>query len=137
MPIYDGVVTLDETDFPVIIELAGSHVRMSASGTEIGEWTSDECHISLLSDTVYAITAEDETLQFVPNQPTLFAAAVNGGLGNGSQVAEPFGRPSPPDPATVAWREAPPPKPLTRALFYALSLATVALAVWSLISILF
>jgi hypothetical protein len=135
LPIYDGVVTLDETDVPVNIELAGSHVRLSASGTEIGQWNSDECHIALVSDTVYAITAEDETLQFVPNQPSLFAAAVNGGGRRRSPAAEPVQRPADPEPPAVAGWEAPPPKPLTLALFYALCLATAALAVWSLTSI--
>lgn len=136
MPIYDGVVTLDETDVPVIIELAGSHVRLSASGTEIGQWTSDECHIALLRDTVYAITAEDETLQFVPNQPGLFAAAVNRGVVNGSSVAIPVEPSADVKPPAIAEREAPPPKLLTKALFYFLCLATAGLATWSLISIL-
>jgi hypothetical protein len=137
LPIYDGVVTLDETDVPVIIELAGSRVRLSASGTEIGEWTSDECHIALLRDTVYAITAEDETLQFVPNQPSLFAAAVSGGVGNGSPVAQPLQTPADTERPAIAGREAPPPKLLTKALFYVLSAATAALAIWSLINIVF
>lgn len=135
MPIYDGVVTLDETDVPVIIELAGSHVRLSASGTEIGEWTSDECHIALLGDKVYAITAEDETLQFVPNQPSLFAAAVSAGVGKEPPVAQSVVAPADAEQGANAEREAPPPKPLTKTLFFALCAATVALAVWSLISI--
>jgi hypothetical protein len=134
LPIYDGVVTLDETDVPVIIELAGSHVRLSASGTEIGEWTSDECHIALLRDTVYAITAEDETLQFVPNQPSLFAAAVSGGVGNGSPVAQPLQTPADTERPAIE-REAPPPKLLTKTLFYVLCAATAALATWALINI--
>jgi hypothetical protein len=78
VPIYDGVVTLDQTDVPVIVELDDDYVRLSASGTEIGNWSSDECQIAHIGDTAYAIIAEDETLHFVPNQPGLFAAAVNG-----------------------------------------------------------
>ncbi|HEU4894476.1 MAG TPA: hypothetical protein VFT85_01460, partial [Acidimicrobiia bacterium] len=79
MPIYDGVVTLDQTDVPVIVELDDDYVRLSASGTEIGNWSAAECQIAHIGDTAYSITAEDETLHFVPNQPGLFAAAVNGG----------------------------------------------------------
>lgn len=135
LSIYDGVVTLDERDVPVVVELRADHIRLSASGTEIGQWPTAECHIAHVSESTYAITAEDETLEFVPNQPVLFAAAVNGGSRHDSPVVEPSfeldteqGRPSSSD------RVAPPPKPLTMGLFYALSVATAALAVWSLVS---
>jgi hypothetical protein len=138
LPMYDGVVTLDESDIPVIVELDANHVRLSASGTEIGLWSTTECHIAHVSDSIYAITAEDETLQFVPNQPRLFAAAVNGGPRNDPPLAIPSSdagtemeRPASSD------REAPPPKPLTMGLFYALCVATAALAVWSVISMIF
>ena len=134
MPIYDGVVTLDQTDVPVIVELDDDYVRLSASGTEIGNWSAAECQIAHIGDTAYAITAEDETLHFVPNQPGLFAAAVNGG-----KSSEPMPLPPEPAPATgsTGAQEAPAPKPLTMGLFYALCLTTAVLAVWSLISIVF
>jgi len=138
LPIYDGVVTLDESDIPVVVELGADHVRLSASGTEIGQWATNECHIAHVSDTTYTITAEDETLQFVPNQPGLFAAAVNGDSRHDTPAASPAvdmdteeGQPTSSD------RVAPPPKPLTMGLFYTLCVATAALAVWSLISIIF
>ena len=138
MPMYDGVVTLDESDIPVIVELDADKVRLSASGTEIGLWPTTECHIAHVTDSIYAITAEDETLQFVPNQPSLFAAAVNGGTREGIPVAETSPEfasakdlPAPGD------RVAPPPKPLTMGLFYALCVVTATLAVWSLISLIF
>lgn len=135
MPIYDGVVTLDQTDVPVIVELDDDYVRLSASGTEIGNWSAAECQIAHIGDTAYAITAEDETLHFVPNQPGLFAAAVNG-----AEPDEPVLL-VPPEPATAdvasAVQEAPAAKPLTMGLFYALCVTTAALGVWSLISIVF
>jgi hypothetical protein len=138
LPFYDGVVTLDESDVPVIVELGDDHIRLSASGTEIGDWPSEECHIAHVSDSIYSITAEDETLRFVPNQPTLFAEAVNG---NGRDLAPAARAPAEAEvareaPAT-AKQEAPPPKPLTMALFYALCLITAALGLWSLVSIVF
>ncbi len=130
---YDGVVTLDETDIPVIVELDDTRVRMSAGGTEIGEWKVEECRISHVSESVYTISAENETLQFVPNQPGLFAAAVNDGEERPPVVAlppEPSAKPRP-----TGGREAPAPRPLTMGLFYALCVLTAALAVWSLIQI--
>lgn len=131
LAIYDGVVTVADDDIPVIVELDDRLLRLSAAGTEIGQWATEEVSIVHVGDTVYTITAEDETLRFVPNQPALFAAAVNG---NSERSAVPV--PPPPEPVPVAAvREAPPPKPLTMGLFYALCLTTAALAVWSLISI--
>ncbi len=136
MSIYDGVVTLDETDVPVIVELNDDSVRLSASGTEIGNWSADECQIAHIGDSAYSITAEDETLHFVPNQPRLFAAAVNVGTTDSllplppEDVREPKASDRIADPTT-----APPPKPLTMGLFYALCLTTALLAMWSLISI--
>lgn len=133
MAIYDGVVTLADDDIPVIVELDDHLLRLSAAGTEIGQWATDEVSIAHVGDTVYTITAEDETLRFVPNQPSLFAAAVNG---NSERSAVP--RPPTPEPVPVETvREATPPKPLTMGLFYALCLTTAALAVWSLISLVF
>jgi hypothetical protein len=137
LPIYDGVVTLDESDVPVIVEVDHDHVRLSASGTEIGQWPANECHIAHVTDSIYSITAEDETLQFVPNQPSLFAAAVNGGSRHAGSLAGPKETPTETEDPAVGRREAPPPKPLTMVLFYSLCVATAALAVWSLISLIF
>ncbi|MGH3649666.1 MAG: hypothetical protein ACRDU9_03075 [Acidimicrobiia bacterium] len=132
MAIYDGVVTLADDEIPVIVELDEERIRMSASGTEIGEWRTDECTIVHLADSMYAITAEEESLHFVPNQPSLFAAAVSGGE---PLVTKP---PSPEEEkASDGPREAPPPQPLTMGLFYALCLVTLAMAAWALVSILF
>jgi len=133
MAIFDGVVTLAEDDIPVIVELDPDHIRMSASGTEIGNWRTDECLITQVEEATYTITAEDETIQFVPNQPGLFAAAVNGDR-------EPaVAMPPPPDtmPAGDGIADAPPPQPLTVGLFYGLSFVTIALAVWALASMFF
>lgn len=133
MAIYDGVVTLANDDIPVIVELDERRLRLSASGTEIGQWPAEEISITHVGDTTYSITAEDETLQFVPNQPSLFAAAVNGAGDRSSTPVPP--EPAPEQPTKT--REAPPPRPLTVGLFYALCLITAALAIWSLISIVF
>lgn len=141
MAIYDGVVSVADDDIPVIVELDDEHIRLSASGTEIGQWRTADCQISHVSDTTYAIEAEDETLNFVPNQPGLFAAAVNGGIDDGQRNTE---VPLPPEPeveveipSSDGVREAPAPKPLTMGLFYALCAVTAGLAIWSFISIVF
>lgn len=136
MAIYDGVVTLDQTDVPVIVELDDSYVRLSAGGAEIGHWSTDECEINHVSDSTYSITAEDETLRFVPNQPGLFDAAVNGGTPSPLRSVPLPPEPAPEPPADGV-REAPPPRPLTMGLFYALCTLTLGLALWSLARIFF
>lgn len=133
MAIYDGVVTLAEDDIPVVIELDADRVRMSASGTEIGDWPADECEITRVANATYSIRAEDEIITFVPNQPTLFAAAVNGTVERPQPAVAMPPEPEPTSPVL----EAPPPKPLTMGLFYALCVITAGLALWSLISIVF
>lgn len=76
MPLYDGVVSVNDGDIGVILDVAEDRIRLSAGGSEIGEWGAEECVIELVEDGVYRITAENESLRFVPNQPSLFAQAV-------------------------------------------------------------
>lgn len=135
MAIYDGVVTLADDEIPVIVELDDAQVRLTASGIEIGRWAAEEIDISPNGDATFTITAENETLEFVPNQPRLFAAALNGASEEAEVVQQPEPRPDPPPADRVG--EAPPPKPLTMGLFYALCVVTAALALWSLIVIIF
>ncbi|MGH3651241.1 MAG: hypothetical protein ACRDU9_11090 [Acidimicrobiia bacterium] len=135
MAIYDGVVTLAEDDVPVIVELDHERVRLSASGTEIGAWDTKDCQIRHVGEAKYSITAEDETIEFVPNQPGLFAAALNGY--EVTQVTSPARHEQTTPPAEgPGTAEVPPPKPVTLALFYALCVITAGLALWSLVSLL-
>ena len=146
MAIYDGVVTLSDNEVPVIVELGEDTIRLSASGTEIGEWATDECDITREDDNTYLIHAESETLPFTPNQPGAFAAAV--GLADVASTV-----PLPPVvPAEVVQQAAPTATvtsvdgsvatapaatPLTMGLFYGLCIVTLGLAIWALISIVF
>lgn len=146
MTIYDGVVTLADDDIPVIVELDDGHIRLSASGREIGQWRSDECQIVHLEDSTYTISAENETLRFVPSQPTLFAAAID--VGRRREELSPPSRPEHlPDtemavdaePAAAidasgdGIAEAPPPRAVTVGLFYALCALTAAMGIWAVV----
>lgn len=135
MPSYDGVVSVAEDEIPVMVELYHDLIRLSASGQEIGNWRPDQCEISLVSDATYSIKAENEILSFVPDQPTLFAAAVKGNGADttvGVDLTEQIALGQVP---TEAIREAPPAKPLTMSLFFALCAVTFGLAVWALVNI--
>ena len=132
MPIYDGVVTIEDDEFHVILGLEDDTVRMSAGGREIGEWGPDECTIVRSEDGTFTITAENETLQFVPNSPTNFAAAMDDG-----RLPETI-----PDDDEVHTEidltleeELPDPKTLTKVGFYALTAFTGAMGIWALVRI--
>lgn len=168
MPIYDGVVTVGDNDIPVIVELDGQTVRLLASGTEVGRWRTDEVEIRHMADSTFSISAEDDTLTFVPSEPARFAAELNGHVADvtppapllaGDEVVPSSPAPTeyqmvPPSPSPaesqvapsaagepetpdVDSQEAPPAKPLTMGLFYALCVATSGLAIWALVSIIF
>ena len=139
MSIYDGVVTIDEDDVQVILGVDEDGIRLSAGGLEIGEWTPEDCSIDAAGDGVFTITAENETLTFVPNNPRTFAAAVNGGSIPDPPVTTTLEDSTGETPTTVTSdsNEVPDPKPATMIVFYALAAITGVLGLWALISIIF
>ena len=132
IPIYDGVVTIEDDDIQVILGLEEDKIRLSSGGLEIGEWAIEDCSIDPSEDGSFTITAEDETLRFVPNNPVNFAAAMNHG-----RLPDPIPTSDEDDIQIVVndTDELPDPKPLTKAAFYALIGVTAALGIWALVSI--
>jgi hypothetical protein len=136
--LFDGVVTLGDQDVPVIIGLEEEGIRMSSGGEEIGEWADGDYSIDAADDGAYTITAEDESLRFVPTNPLLFAAGLNGGSApipesleepiGPRQIAEPTSKPG-------LQGDAPEPRAITLGVFYALAAITGALGLWALISL--
>jgi hypothetical protein len=137
--LYDGVVTFEDASVPVIIGLQDDGLSMSSGGAEIGLWSNGEYSIDPTDDGAYTITAENETLRFVPTNPSLFAAGVG------------IAVPPPPDtefetaPEPQLMRdtssgelrngEAPAPKTTTLAAFYVLAVVTAGLGLWALVSL--
>lgn len=76
MSLYDGVISVKDGEIGVIVAIDGDRVRLSAGGNEIGEWNVDDCLIQRVGDGVFSITAEDESLRFLPNEPSRFQRAV-------------------------------------------------------------
>lgn len=136
MSIYDGVVTVDEDDVQVILGMDDDKIRLSAGGLEIGEWPADDCSIDPVGNGVFTITAENETLTFVPNNPTTFSAAMNV---ERVPVQEPD-RPRVPseeisNDKSKLKDDIPNANSLTMAAFYALAAITAVLGVWALVTI--
>jgi hypothetical protein len=145
LPIYDGVVTVNDDQVPVIIGLEEDGIRMSTNGMEIGEWAVGDYTIDHAGDGVYTITADNESLVFVPNRPDLFAAGVGhpGDYGGPMIVEDESGRhvaeSRPVVEAVTHGTEdgESAPRPLTRALFYTLAGTTAALGLWALVRLIF
>jgi hypothetical protein len=140
--LYDGVINLDDNQISVIIGFEEDGIRMSSGGKEIGEWAEGEYSIDHNGGGVYTITAESEALQFVPNNPSLFAARLNGGAPPIPQAVTEHSETEPVLSTTVEETaprenrdEAPPPKPVTLVVFYALAGITVALGLWAVVSL--
>ncbi len=133
MPIYDGVVALDDTTLiPVIVGVEKEVVRLSTDGTEIGAWSPDECAITYEGEGVFTINAEDESLRFLPRDPDSFAAAVDARPGRTAPPGDDVSPTADDGPA-----EAAPPKRITKVLFYLLATMTAGLGIWALVSLLF
>ncbi len=65
MSIYDGVVTTEEDDVQVILGVDEDKIRLSAGGSEIGEWSAEECSIEAVGDGTFTITAENGTKHII------------------------------------------------------------------------
>lgn len=140
MAIYDGFVSLGDEEIHVILGVDDDRVTMSSNGSEIGEWPTEEVTIDHLGQGTYEITAENESLRFVPNDPDLFA------IGFGPVEPPPIPVPAGNTPAKSLDEknsrtgrddgDAPPPKQMTRAAFYTLVTITTTLGLWALVSML-
>jgi hypothetical protein len=134
LPIYDGVVAFDDTHIPVIVGVEEDVIRLSADGTQIGEWTGEECTILYEGEGVFIINAEEESLRFLPRDPKSFAAAVNGGPMTPPTSTTGEDNPETTVPA-VDSAVAPEPKKITKILFYLVAAMTAVLGLWALASL--
>lgn len=146
MAIYDGFVSLGEDEVHVILGVEEDRVTLSSNGAEIGAWDSDEIAILYVGGGTYTITAEDETLEFVPNDHDLFAIRY-GEVSDNVQSSSPNGsgrhsrataaRGPVTETRQGSVREAPPPRTLTRIAFYTLAGVTAFLGLWAIVSMIF
>lgn len=133
MPLFDGVVLLDGEKVPVILGVEEDGIRLSSNGTEIGEWNLGEYRLEAAGADTFVIAADDDSLTFVPHRPDAFARTV----GIVPTIPEPEAPASEPKREPVPpGREAPPPRPLTKALFYTLAGTTVLLGLWAIVQLL-
>ena len=143
MAIFDGHISLGDDRVHVILGVEEEKVTLSSNGREIGIWGPEEIEIRYLGNGRYAITAEEETLEFVPLDQDLFAiqfgeiddrpAGPNPGSTNGRHSTRPTDAiEDVEEPVTMA----PPPRPITRVAFYGLAAVTGGLGLWAAVSML-
>ncbi len=143
MAIYDGFVSIGDEDVHVILGVDDGTMTLSSGGNEIGVWPVDEVEIDHIGGGVYTITAESESLRFVPSDPSLFALGFGSedpavtemdAAPNDARTVETGGETAHRSPPNAGSREAPLPRPVTKMLFYALAAITGALGLWALLS---
>ncbi len=128
---FEGRVEIEDDKVPVTVDLDGS-LRLSANGTEIGEWSPGEFYITDDGDGVYTITAENEVLTFIPSDPEIFAHTVIEALPQGRHEA----------PAHRSDRQmAVSPMPFSeltgwsRSGIYLLAAGTIAVGIWAAVRV--
>ena len=135
MALFDGVVLISDDRVPVILAVEEDGLRLSANGTEIGQWEPDEYEVMRADDGVFTIAADGDTVSFVPHRPGDFARAVGVPSASAAPQRPPSSVAAPAASTGESASSAPAPKPLTRALFYTLAGTTALLAVWALVKL--
>lgn len=124
---FAGHVLLDEDRIGVVIDLTEDTISLTAGNANVGRWRAGECIVRPDGRGQWLISAEDDTLAFLPDDPTGFARTLNG---------------SPPHPEWARGKhlkeslhQSPPPRTTTVMGFYALAAITAVLGIWALISL--
>ncbi|MEX1125711.1 MAG: hypothetical protein WEE53_08600 [Acidimicrobiia bacterium] len=138
MTTFPGTVAFEDDRVPVTVGIDIDKITLISGEIEIGEWPAAECTFVEKGDGSWVIEAEDDSVFFLPDDPSRFARGLAGHLiidpdsltDAMSSTATTAGAGE----FTVA--EGPAPKPLTVVGFYALCLVTLALGAWAVVSLL-
>lgn len=124
---FAGQVLLDEDRIEVVIDLTGDTISLTAGNSKVGMWPVSECIVRPDGRGRWSISAEDDTLSFLPDDPAGFARTLNGSAphadwARGRHLKE-------------SLHQSPPPRTSTLLGFYALCAVTAVLGIWALISL--
>ena len=128
MTTFPGVATLKEDNVPVMVGLDDEKITLVSGEISIGEWLAGHYEVIDLGAGEFVIEAEDDSIPFVPDDPSSFAL----GIHRDTETPVAAGRPS----EALEVKEGPPPKPATVAAFWALAVITAALGIWATLSLL-
>jgi hypothetical protein len=128
LSLHHGAITLGTDPIDVVVGIDASRIRLESNGSEIGDWSNEECQIVPDSSGSYLIVAENEELPFLPDEPTEFAAALRG-FDSVEEITD-----TAPGARRIMDDEAAP-SALTMVGFYLLAGVTSALGLWAVWSL--
>lgn len=128
MTTFPGVATLKDDNIPVMVGLDDERITLHSGETSIGEWLAGHYEVVDLGSGEFVIEAEDDSIPFVPDDPSGFAVGISR-----DEPAPATVGPGPSD--TMEVREGPPPRPATMVGFWLLAALTAALGIWATLSL--
>ena len=132
MTTFPGVATLKEDNVPVMVGLDDEKITLVSGEVSIGEWLAGQYEVIDLGAGEFVIEAEDDSIPFLPDDPSSFALGIQRDIETPAAAAE-----AGPSTGALEVKEGPPPKPATLAAFWVLAIITAALGIWATLSLLF
>lgn len=130
MTTFPGVATLNDDNVPATVGLDEGRITLVSGEVSIGEWLAGEYQVIDLGSGTFVIEANDDSIQFLPDDPGSFAR----GLHREPVPASASGRSAPMDSIEIV--DGPPPRTATLVGFWILVALTTALGVWAAIAVL-
>ena len=77
MTTFPGVATLKEDNVPVMVGLDDEKITLVSGEVSIGEWLAGHYEVIDLGAGEFVIEAEDDSIPFVPDDPSSFALGIH------------------------------------------------------------
>ncbi len=92
MTTFPGVATLKEDNVPVMVGLDDEKITLVSGEVSIGEWLAGQYEVIDLGAGEFVIEAEDDSIPFVPDDPSSFALGIQRDIETPAAAAEQAGR---------------------------------------------
>ena len=138
MTTFPGTVAFEDDLVPVTVGIDIDKITLISGEVEIGEWPTAECTFVEKGDGRWVIEAEDDSVFFLPDDPSRFAQGLAGHLIIDTESLTDTMSPTRAEAEAEVFvvAEGPKPKLLTLVGFCALCAVTFALGTWALLSLL-
>ena len=92
MTTFPGVATLKEDNVPVMVGLDDEKITLVSGEVSIGEWLAGQYEVIDLGAGEFVIEAEDDSIPFVPDDPSSFALGIQRDTETPAAAARPLAR---------------------------------------------